>query len=160
MLLGINAKCYRNTGSWGSPTWSEVTCISDFTLPVGWDTVEAPTRASRVKSGARTLVALNPTGKLKSSVDEENYLAFWEALMAAPGSAEEELDLLILNGPHTTNGCRGYRGMFIVTKGDEDQGLGNALFNDIALMPSAFATASEPFSSAVVTAGAPVYTAL
>lgn len=162
MLLGINAKCYRNTNTWGSPTWSEVSCISDFVLPVAWDQIEAGTRASRVKAGARTMVALNPTGKLKSSTDEANYIAFWDALMASPGDAEEELDLLILNGEKDTDGCRGYRGIFIVTSGSEDQGLGNALFIDIALMPSAFAIddPATPFSKAVVEAGNPVYTAI
>lgn len=156
MKLGILAKSYRNTGTYGTPVWSEVTCISDWTSTGSWDTVEASTRASRVKSGAKTLFDVGVSGKLKVSDDDTNYLAFRAALFSQTAT----LDLLVLDGPRTASGVTGVRANFIVSKGDQSQGLGDALHLDITLMPDAYTDSAQQPSSVLVTAGAPVYTAI
>jgi hypothetical protein len=152
--LGIDAKAYRNTATYGSPTWVEITAFRDLVLNTQWDTVEAPSRGSRVKTMAKTIVDVSASGAVKVSDTDAGFIALWEALVG--GTAN--IDVLILNGGNTSNGARGFRFDALVTQGNEDQGIGNALYLDINLAPDAFA--ANPVKYAVVTSGAPVFTAI
>lgn len=151
--LGIDAKLYYNTGTYGSPTWTEVTCVKDFKLNLKWSTTEAPSRANRVGEKAKLQIDISGTGQLKASDTDTAYVAFWNALVSSTGN----LDVLILNGDKANNGSRGVRYDALVTDGSEDQGIGNAIYDDIELVPDAFKT--NPPKYAVVTSGAPVFTA-
>lgn len=152
--LGIDSKLYRNTGNYNTPTWTEIDAVRDFTLNVGYDTVEAPSRASRVKSMAKTIVDISGSGTCKVSDTDEGYIALWDTLI----SGTAQLDILILNGLTNTNGARGFRYDALVTQGNEDQAITNALYMDFQVVPSAFNT--NDMKSAVVAAGAPVFTSI
>jgi hypothetical protein len=154
MKLGIDSKLYRNTGNYNTPTWTSIDAVRDFTQNVAYDTVEAPSRESRVKSMAKTLVDISGSGSVKVSDTDAGYIALWDALI----SSTTELDILVLNGDSTTNGARGFRYDAIVTQGNEDQAITNALYMDFEVHPSAFAT--NAMKSAVVAAGAPVFTSI
>lgn len=152
--LGTKAKFYRNTATYGSPTWVEITSIKDFKLNMAWDTVEAPSRASRVKSMAKTQIDISGSGSVKVTDTEAGYIALWDSLIDPDG----EMDVMILNGDKATNGVRGVRYDGVITTGDEDQAIANALYMDFGVVPSAFNT--NPMKTAVVASGAPVFTAI
>jgi hypothetical protein len=152
--LGIKSKCYRNTGTYGSPTWVEITAFRDLVSNVEWDKVEAPSRAQRVKKMAKTVAGIGATGAVKVSDTDAGYIALWECLVGVT----QNLDVLILNGDMATNGVRGFRYDALVTQGNEDQGIQNALYLDIALDPDADGV--NPVKYAVVTTGAPVFTSI
>ena len=152
--LGIDAKLYINTaGTYGSPTWVEVTCVKDFKLSYKWNTTDAPSRANRVGEKAKLTIDISGSGSLKASDTDAQYLAIWNALVGNTTN----LDVLILNGAKDNNGSRGVRYDALVVTGDEDQGIGNAIYTDIEVVPDAFKT--NPPKYCVVTAGSPVYTA-
>jgi hypothetical protein len=152
--LGIDSVLYYNTATYGSPTWTPITCVRDLVLNFSWDTVEAPSRASRVKTMAKTIVDISASGTLKVSDTDTTYIAVWEKLISGTGN----LDVMILNGVSTVTGVRGVRFDALVTQGNEDQGIGNALYLDVNFMPDAFS--ANAVKTAVVTAGAPVFTSL
>ena len=153
MKLGIRAKLYRNTsGIFLSPTWEVIQHISDLSVNANWDEGEASTRASRIKKGAKTMMGLEFSGKVRVSNDDAGYIALWDA-----AHSDDVLDLLVLNGPLDENGVRGYRVECQVMSNTEDQALGNVLFMDFMLKPSP--TSNEP-KKAVVAAGAPVFSAV
>jgi hypothetical protein len=129
--LGLNAKLYRNTSTYEAPSWSEVTLISDLSVNPSWDEADASARESRVKQSVKTLMALEVSGRLKKKPLDGNYEAFMDALLS-----DDVLDLLVLDGDKDTEGNRGWRCDFQVFSANEDQGMGNALYEEISLKPS------------------------
>lgn len=150
--LGVTSKLYRNTNTYGSPTWTEVTCISDLAVNAAWDEADASSRASRVKQQSKTMMGLEITGKAKVSDTDAGFLAIWAAL-----HSDTPLDCLVLNGAKDSNGVRGYRCEFNVFSGNEDQAMANTPYLDFTLKPAA----SDNFAAyVVVSAGAPVLTTI
>lgn len=150
--LGVTSKIYLNTGTYGTPVWDELTCVSDLAVNAAWDEADGSSRASRVKQASKTLMALEITGRAKVSDTGTDFIAIWEAI-----HSDTPLDLMILNGGSTSNGVRGYRGDFNVFSGSEDQAMANELFLDFVLKP---ATSDNPTKYAVVASGAPVFTTI
>lgn len=152
--LGIEAVVYRNTGSYGSPTWSEVTRISDFTPNEKWDVAEIMIRLARVKFGAKTTLDIGFTGKLLRDDDDANYLAFVDAAR----SPDDVVDLLILDGPNDVVGSIGVRADYQITDNTGSQNPGDVLYMDLNGVP--YPTANSP-SFAEVEAGPTItYTAI
>jgi len=135
MLLGMNAKVYRNTGTYGSPTWNEVTGISDFQRTGEWDVVKQAVRGNRVALTAKTFLNIEFTFKIQASLDDADYLA-----IAAAVDSDTPLDMLVLNASSTTVGARGVRADFLFTSHNEDQSAGAALFPEIKMMPTTATT--------------------
>lgn len=131
--LGISARLYRNTGTYNSPTWSAVNNISDVTVNVAWDKGDASTRASRVKGGAKTQLDLSVNVKMAVSDTDTAYLAFIGASLD-----DTRIDVLVLNGDIGTEGVRGFRFDALVYTANEDQALGNTLYDDMMLSPYIF----------------------
>lgn len=149
-MLGINAKFYRNTGSRNSPTWVEITLISDLAVDPTWEEGDGSVRATPVKQFAKTQLALVINGKCRVDLTDAGYLALKAALLST-----SSIDLLILDGLGTTNGVTGWRCDWHVFGGKEDQGLGNVLFMEFTLKP---AVSSNLPQSAAVSGGVVVLT--
>lgn len=152
MGLGILSKTYRNTGTYGSPTWSEVTCISDLAINPAWDEADGSSRGSRAKQSGKTLMGLEISAKLRVSPGDENYEAFSDAVYD-----DTVLDLMILDGDDAVNDVRGWRADFHVFSAAQDQAMANVLYDDVVLKP---AISANPTKSVLVTAGSPVFSAI
>lgn len=129
--LDINAKLYRNTGTYGAPILSEVSLISDLSVTVAWDEASADARESRIKQFRKTLLGLDFTGRLKKKIGDANYEAIMDAMLS-----DATLDLFILDGDKDTVGVRGWRCDAQIFSASEDQALGNVLYEDIIIKPS------------------------
>jgi hypothetical protein len=150
--LGRKATLSLNGGTHGSPTWSTVDLISDLTVNAPWDETEASTRESAVKMAVQTLMALEVGGKVKFNETDSNLQTVLDAM-----SSGAVLDVMVLNGPSTANGCRGYRFDCQASMAAEDQGLGAVIFDEVKFKP----TPSVNLPATVkVTTGAPVFTTL
>lgn len=153
--LGINSKLYyRSAGNFASPTWSELSRFRDVQVNAQWDTTDAPDRASHVKSMAKTQLDIGVSGTIKSLDADAGYNAVVDALLSPTGN----MDIMVLDGSNTTNGSRGFRYEAIVTQGNQDQGIGEALYLDVNFAPDAFST--NNYQSVLVTAGAAAFTNL
>ena len=151
--LGIRAKIYRNTGTFGTPIWSEVKSFSDVTVNAAWDSQEVLTRATRVKQKVKTLLGLEVTAKIQASDSgDTDYTAIRASL-----NDDSTQDFMILNGASNTNGVTGFRFESQIHQANEGQNPGDVLFDDIALAP---AVTANPPQTVVVSAGAPVFTTL
>jgi len=150
--LGRDAKLYLNTGTFGSPTWAAIDQISDLTVTAEWDEVDASTRESKMKLKAKTLLGAEVGGKLKAVPGNTNLGTIVAALFS-----DAVVDIMVLNGTSSTNGCYGFRYECQVHAANEDQGLGAAIFDDIKFKPYPTTNAKQ---SVLVTTGAPVFTAI
>lgn len=152
-MLGITAAFYyRSAGNFASPTWTEITAMKDVARNDQWDTVEAPDRGSTVKSGAKTLRDIGVTAAMKKKLNDASV----NAVLAALESATGNIDIMVLDGDKATNGARGVRYEAVTTQANEDQGIANALYLDLAFMPDAFS--DNQYQSVLVTAGSPAFT--
>ncbi len=152
--LGVQCSLYLNTATFGSPTWTKIICVSDFTVTVKWDSAEASTRESRMKLFLKTMMEVGFAGKLRTSDSgDANFTTIYAALLT-----DETLDILVLNGDKATTGVTGFRASCQLHQANEDQGLGAVVFEDIEFKPAP--NTDGNFASALVTAGAPVFTAV
>lgn len=130
--LGIKCKAYRNTSTHGSPSWSEINHISDFTVSVTWDEADGSSRISRVKMTVKTMLGLEFSGKIKVNVADANYAAMRDASFG-----DGVLDILVMeDGDNATENNVGFRCDVQVLKFDVDQGMGTSLYRDFTLKPT------------------------
>lgn len=130
-MLGIKCKCYRNTGTWGTPVWDEIKNISDFQIDPKWAFGEAKIRATRVSMVAPTTLTCAVTGKMLKDNADTDFIAFNTAFQTAAS-----LDLLILDGAKDFAGADGVRGYFYLEGWTESQGTGDIVYKDFGLSPA------------------------
>lgn len=145
---GITCKFYRNTASYGTPTWAEVHEVSDWKENLDWQKAAAGSRLTRVGQSVKTQLDLSWTGTLKDD-GGTNAEAIKDALLT-----DQVLDVLILNGPITENGVRGYRTDVQVFSGSNSQGLTEVVYPEIMIAPTPSANAPKAVK---ITSGAPTY---
>lgn len=150
--IGIKGKSYRNSGTYGSPTWSEVTVISDLQVGSSWQTAKSTIRASRINTKVPTTLDLSVTGKLRNDDDDTNFIA-----LLAAYHGPTAVDMLVLDGGNSTDGSQGYRGYWYLTKFDLPQGLDDAQFFDFELSPD---NATQQMKTAAVASSTLAYAAI
>lgn len=153
--LGIDCAFYYNTGTFGSPTWVELTNVSDITVGGSWESGDGSTRASRVKKEGRTQLPLQISGRMLAD-KSTGYVAFRTAYYAAGSTGV--IDVMCLDSPSDSNGADGFRFEAEVHDWSRVEGLGDVVFRDFTLKPTIFG--SNAIQSVVVSSGAPVFTTL
>ena len=130
--LGRKAKLYRNTGSYDSPTWSEVTLVRDLTLNLTKAEADASTRGSdgweEVIGG---LKSASVSFGLKYVEDNTDLIAFEEAF-----HADGTIELAIMSGGITTAGSRGLRATFEVFEFTRNEQQNETMSADVTIKPS------------------------
>lgn len=152
-IVGILAKLYRNSATFGSPTWDEVPIVRNLTMNRKWDNGEVITRASRAKKGVPTTIDLSLSGEIQAIPDNTDYLALRTAFLAGTS-----IDVLALTGAHSNNGEDGVRYEAMVEDMTQNQGADGALYDTFVLRPHAAST--NAVQTALVATGAPVFTAI
>ena len=144
--VGVSGRVYRNTGTYDVPTWVAINKLSDVQLNFAWETADSSDRTSRVRKVAKTMVGISVTARIKTAWSDPGYQAIYAAAVS-PGAA---IDLMILDGATTDEGARGLRGMWHVTQRNQNQALGERLYDDVIFTP---ADRDEQFSAVVVGPG-------
>jgi hypothetical protein len=129
--LGLNAKAYRNTGTYGTPTWVEMSNIRDANLNDAMSEADVTRRAS---GGWREM---EPTiREVSFEYDAVNIDADAEVLaITAAHAARTSLDIAILDGPVATAGSEGVRGHFKVFSRNRAEELENAQMLSFVFKP-------------------------
>jgi hypothetical protein len=138
--LAIKAKIYRNTGTFASPTWVAINNVRDANMGAAWDKGDAAVRATRVKIYAPTQVDLAANCVVRCDDADAGYGALDDASISSA-----TLDLLILDGPITVEGTRGWRGAFHISNTGQDQSIGSVLYKNFDIFPG-FSTDGYPKS--------------
>lgn len=114
---GIKGGVYRNTGTYGSPTWTEITLVKDNSGQIVWDFHEAGARQTNVKLYAKGRVDIPHTLVVRADDADAGYGALADAAV----SQTAVVDLLIIDGKITTEGARGVRGEWLVNISKDEQ---------------------------------------
>lgn len=148
-----NRAFYRNTGTFGSPTWNLTDHVKDVAFVYAKDSLDATTRASgKLKEYEPGRGDFSITGMIMVDESDADFAAFETADLA-----DSLLDIMILDGLSSVNGSRGYRMEMKLSSFTEETADDGVLFRSFELKPCISANAKQ---SVVVSTGAPVFTTL
>ncbi len=132
ILAGIAAVLYKNSGSYGTPTWGAQNNIRSVTPGFPWDFADSPSRATPIKIYVKTQVDLAIQVMMRADPADANYTAWVDAHW----NRTLVLDLLILNAKLATEGARGLRGEFLVSMTNEAQEIDGTIFSTFDIKPT------------------------
>lgn len=116
-VLGMNCKTYYNTGTFGSPTWVEITNISKMKLTMAGETFDARTRAAGMfHQWACTGIDLTPSWEMNWNLADTAFTALKTAFFAGA-----EKDMIFLDGSQSSGSHEGPRISAVFTKFDRDE---------------------------------------
>lgn len=103
--LGLNAKLYRNTGSYGTPTWTEIEAVKDLSLA---DAMTEADVTARKHGGYRAMVAaLREVG---IEFDMPNIVADVDLLaLRTAYNARSTIEFAVMDDAIATSGAHGVR---------------------------------------------------
>lgn len=131
MKLGLNAKLYRNTGTFAMPTWVEVSNIQDLELSDDMTEFDASVRGGSGFSEAEaTLRNLELTFNMKNN-DDQHMIALRTAY-----ATRATVDLQVLDGPIATVGTHGVRARWKVFEFGKPQNLADGQMLNLRLRPA------------------------
>lgn len=130
--IGLDCKAYLNTGTFGSPTWVEITVAKDVGFKLGLGEAEAKTRAS-------SLSVILP-GFVEHEFDFEMLYdtvgSTIYGLLQAAVLARAAVELAFMDGAIATSGNRGVRCSYYITQCDPDQPLEEGVSVSVAGKPA------------------------
>lgn len=104
--IGPDCSVYRNAGTYGTPTWTEIALVRNVTIGAPWTMSDASIRGTRAILEAKTQPKVGGSIECRADPADAGYQALFDGAMAVSGSAP---DLLILDGPVTQEGVKGLR---------------------------------------------------
>lgn len=147
-VLGLNAKTYQNTGTYGSPTWTLRGNVRDVTINLELATADVTTRGG---GGYRQVLGTLAEG----SIDFEMIYDTEDALFIALKDAFENRTLIdmafadgVLPNPGAGNTTTYFRAEFSVTNFTVNQPLEEAMTVSVSLS-SGFSSNAPGFFDAV-----------
>lgn len=152
---GIGCGLYRNTGTYGTPTWTIQSLVQSVTLNCPWDFSDANSRASAVKLYGKSLVDI----AVQVTFRADDADAGWQAFIDAHWSRTTVLDLLILNGLISVEGVMGVRGEFLCSLASEPQDIGGSIISTFDLKPT-FSSNGYPKSVVMGASSTPTFSAI
>jgi hypothetical protein len=142
-VLGLNAKLYRNTGTFGTPVWDLVTNVRDLRLNLEKGEADVTTRGG---NGCEQIVAT-----LKSATIEWGML--WDTGDTDFNAIRDSflndttVEFLVLDGLVATPGSQGLRAICMVNRFTRNENLREALTVDVAAKPTYNANAPSWFTA-------------
>lgn len=130
--LGMDAKLYRNTGTYAAPTWVEVSNVKDVTLNLEKGEADVTTRAN---AGWRATV-----GTLKDASIE--FQMVWDTVDAGFDAIRQAffnntpLEFAVMDGDITDPDSEGLRATFDIFNFTRNEALEEAILVDVSIKPT------------------------
>lgn len=125
-----DAGAYRNTGTYGTPTWTEIDIIRDVPdAGQKWNWGDASARASKAILFGKTQIDLSGSITARADPADAGYQAIWTAAVT-----RTPIDIMILDGDIATEGVKGKRIHAGFSIG-QDQSIGNIIYTDFEYKP-------------------------
>ena len=137
--LGMEARLYRNTGTYAAPTWVEVANVKDLTLSLEKGEADVTTRANQ---GWRATV-----GTLKEASIE--FQMVWDTEDAAFTAIQQgfftntPIEFAVMDGDITDPDSEGLRATHDVFNFTRNENLEEAIMVDVSIKPTYAANAPE-----------------
>lgn len=132
VVLGMNAKLYRNTGTYASPTWTEIDNVRDVTLSMETGEADVTTRAA---NGWRQSIATLKDAGLDFEMVWDSTDTGFTALKTAFLNGTN-VEFLVLDGDSTTSGNQGLRAEMSIMSFSRNEALEEALTVSVTAKPT------------------------
>ena len=130
--LGMDAKLYRNTGSYASPVWNEVKNVKDVTLNLEAGSADVTTRGN---GGWRANIATLKDASLEFEMvwdtADDDFTAIRTAFLT-----NATLEFAVLDGPVATAGSQGLRATMAITNFSRAEPLEEAIKVSVTAKPT------------------------
>jgi hypothetical protein len=137
MKISINAKMYRNTGTYTVPVWNEIPGVHDVTLNLPIDEADVSTRGGGgFKASEPTLMDAAVEFDMPWEETDTDLTEFRTRALA-----RTSLDMLVLDGDAATAGSQGLRATMKVFEFTREEALDDALRASLRLKPCLAANA-------------------
>lgn len=130
--LGMNAKLYRNTGTFATPVWNLVPNVRDLTLSLETGEADVTTRGNNGwRATMATLKDASVEFEMIWDTEDEDFTAIRTAFLN--GSA---IELAILDGLVSVAGSQGLRASFMITGFSRNEPLEEAITVSVSAKPT------------------------
>lgn len=130
--LGMDAKLYRNTGSYGTPVWNEVENVKDVTLNLEAGEADVTTRGN---AGWRANIATLKDASLEFEMvwdtADDDFTAIRTAFLT-----NGTVEFAVLDGDITTAGSQGLRASMAITNFSRAEPLEEAIKVSVTAKPT------------------------
>jgi hypothetical protein len=135
--LGLDAKLYRNTGTYSSPTWNDIPNVKDVTLNLEAGEADVTTRGN---NGWRATVATLKDGSIEFDMvwdtADTDFAAIRDAFLNRTA-----IEFAVMDGNITVAGSQGLRATCMVTKFSRSEPLEQAIMVSVTIKPTYSANA-------------------
>lgn len=130
--LGLDAKLYRNTGTYATPTWNEIPNVRDLTLSLEAGEADVTTRGN---NGWRASVATLKDGSIEFEMvwdtADDDFAAIRDAFLN-----NTSIELAVMDGPITQSGSQGLRATCMITGFSRNEALEEAITVSVTAKPT------------------------
>lgn len=130
--LGLDAKLFRNTGTYGTPAWNEIKNVRDVTLSLEAGEADVTTRGN---NGWRATVATLKDGSIEFEMvwdsEDDDFTAIRDAFLN-----KAAVELAVMDGDILTTGSQGLRASFMVTSFSRNEPLEEAITVSVTMKPT------------------------
>jgi hypothetical protein len=130
--LGLDARLYRNTGTYASPTWNEIKNVKDVTLSLETSEADVTTRGN---SGWRATVATLKDGSIEFEMvwdtDDDDFAVIRDAFLNRAA-----IEFAVMDGDITVSGSQGLRALCVVTNFSRNEALEEAITVSVTVKPT------------------------
>ena len=130
--LGMEAKLYRNTGSYESPVWAEVENVKDLALNLEAGEADVTTRAN---DGWRATIATLKDASVEFGMVWDTEDADFSAIQDAYFDGTS-IEFAVMDGDIETEGSEGLRATMAVTAFSRDEPLEEAITITVTIKPT------------------------
>lgn len=142
--LGLDAKLYRNTATYASPTWNEVKNVKDVTLNLEAGSADVTTRGN---AGWRANIATLKDASLEFEMvwdtADDDFTAIRTAFLT-----NAAIEFAVLDGPVATSGSQGLRASMAITNFSRAEPLEEAIKVSVTAKPTYAANPPEWMTAA------------
>jgi len=130
--LGLDAKLYRNTGTFASPTWNEVINVKDLTLNLEAGEADVTTRGN---NGWRATVATLKDGSIEFEMvwdtEDLDFAAIRDTFLDRAA-----IEFAVMDGGIAVAGSQGLRATCMVTNFSRNESLEEAITVSVTVKPT------------------------
>ncbi|HUU90101.1 MAG TPA: phage tail tube protein [Phycisphaerae bacterium] len=130
--LGMEARLYQNTGTYETPTWTEIDNVKDVTLNLETGEADVTTRAN---NGWRATAATLKDGSVEFEMVWDTADAGFTAIQEAYFD-NTSLEFAVMDGDIATSGTQGLRATMAVTNFSRNEPLEEAITVSVTIKPT------------------------
>lgn len=132
IVFGFQGKAYRNTGTYGTPVWNEITNIRDVTSNLQTDEDDVTTRGGNGwKQNAATLKDASIEFEMIYDTADADFTAIQTAFLNGTS-----IDMAFMDGDITTTGKQGLRAEMMVSQFGRNEPLAQAMKVPVTVKPA------------------------